>query len=123
MAGRVQHLQAQLAEDDRLAVVDAHRDPGGRAGAVHHRHRAEPLGEATRRREVIGVGVGVDDEADAQAVARRQAEVAIDLAHLGIDQRAGAGVGAADQVRLASSRGDLLEDHSRPPGLRDLPAH
>ena len=116
VAGRVQHLQAQLAEDDRLAVVDAHRDPGRRAGAVHHGHRAELLGEPARRREVVGVGVGVDDEADAQAVARRQREVAIDLAHLGIDQRAGAGVGAADEVRLAAPGGDLLEDHSRPPG-------
>ena len=115
VAGRVQHLQAQLAEDDRLAVVDAHRDPRRRAGAVHHGHRAELSGEPARRREVIGVGVGVDDEADAQAIARGQAKVAIDLAHLGVDQRAGAGVGAADQVRLAASGGDLLEDHSRPP--------
>ena len=66
---------------------------------------------------MIGVGVGVDDEADAQAVARRQAEVAVDLARLGIDQRAGAGVGAADQVRLAAAGGDLLEDHGAIPSL------
>ena len=70
---------------------------------------------AARRREVIGVGVGVDDEADAQAVARRQAEVAVDLARFGIDQRAGTGVGAADEVRLASAGGDLLEDHGAIP--------
>ena len=61
------------------------------------------------------MGVRVDDEADAQAITRRQSQVAIDLARFGVDERAGAGVGAADQVRLAPAGGDLLEDHVRPP--------
>jgi hypothetical protein len=111
-------LQAQLADDDRLAVVDAHRDRRRRAGAVHDGHRAEPLGDAGRGREMIGVGVRVDDEADAQPFARCQAEVAVDLADFGIDEGAGARVGTADEVRLAASGGDLLEDHSRPPSDR-----
>ena len=47
--------------------------------------------------------------------ARRQREVAVDLAQLRIDQRRRAGLVAADEVGLAPAGGDLLEDHDRVP--------
>ena len=58
VAGRVQHLQAQLAEDDRLAVVDAHRRsraPGWR-GASPSSRRAARRGGATPRSDRRGCG-------------------------------------------------------------------
>jgi len=108
---RVQHAQAQLADDEHLAVIDLHIDPRGRGGAVHHRRRLEAARQLARGREMIGVGVRVDDEAHAQTLARGEGQVAIDLADLGIDQRGGAGVAAAHQVGLAAAGRDLLEDH------------
>ena len=54
-------------------------------------------------REVIGVRVGVDQVTDAQAVARGEAQIAVDLADLRIDQRGRAGVGAAEEIRLAAA--------------------
>ena len=100
--GGVQHPQAQLADDDALAVVDAQVDERRRALAVHDHRHAELPRQALAAGEVIGVGVGVEHVVDAQPLARRQRQVAFDLAALRVDHDAGAGVGAADQVRLAA---------------------
>jgi hypothetical protein len=53
--------------------------------------------------------VRVDDVVDAQAIARGEGEVSIDLAELGIDERGGARTLAADEVGLTTAGGDLLE--------------
>ena len=57
------------------------------------------------------MGVAVDQEADRQPVLRGPRQGAVGLADLGIDQRGLAGVGAAQQVTLAATSGDLLEEH------------
>ena len=82
--------------------------------AVHDDGHAEPQPELGVRREVVGVRVRVDEIMDAQPVAGRAREVTVDLPQLGIDQHCRAGVGAADEIRLAPARGDLLEDHRLP---------
>ena len=115
---RVQHLQPQVAHDQQLAVVEAHADERRRARAVHDHRHVEPSCELARAREVIGVGVRVDQVADPQALARRERDVAVDLAQLGIDDRRGAGVGVADEVGLATAGCDLLEDHGGAPSVR-----
>src|SRR2546426_7581537 len=63
---------------------------------------------------MVGMRVRVDDEVDAQPVARGLRQVAVDLARLGVDQRGGAALAAADEVGLAASGGNLLEDHGGP---------
>ena len=78
---------------------------------MHDGQRAEAVCQLASGREVIGVRVRVDDEANAQRVARRQRQVAVDLTDLGIDHRPGARVGTAQQVRLATTGGNPFEDH------------
>jgi hypothetical protein len=64
---------------------------------------------------VIGMGVGVDDIVDADARSRRQREIMVDLTDFRVDQRGDARVGAADQIGLTATRGNLLENHSASP--------
>lgn len=52
-------------------------------------------------REMIGMGVGVDEMADAQAVTGGQGEIAVDLAECRVDPGRGAGLLAADQAGTA----------------------
>ena len=53
---------------------------------MRYHRRAERLRNLLGRREMIGMRVGVDHIENAQAFARGDRLVAIDLAHLGIDQ-------------------------------------
>ena len=82
---------------------------------IAREHIDASLREQAIGREMIGMRVRVDEVADAQAVACRQREVAVDLAHLGVDQRRGAARFAADEIGLATAGGDLFEDHVVPP--------
>ncbi len=109
----MQHPQPQLSHGQHLAVVEAHVHERRRARAMHHHRYGEPSRELPRPGEVVGMRVRVDQVPDPQAVPRRERDVAVDLAQLRIDQRARAGVGAADEVGLAAAGGDLLEDHCR----------
>ena len=72
------------------------------------------LAELARGREVICMGMRVDDVMDPHAVAHRRDLIAVDLVNLGIDQRRGTSFLAADQIGLAAAGRDLLEDHACP---------
>jgi hypothetical protein len=96
--GRLHHLQAQLAHDDRLAVLDPQIHERSDAAPVHHDGQAELAGERARGREVIGVGVRVDDIPEAKPLLGGQRQVAIDLVELGIHHQRGARLLAADYI-------------------------
>ena len=106
-----EHAQSQIADKDHFPVVDAHLDERRAALPMHDHWDFEPPREFLRRREVIRVRVRIDQEADPHPVLVSEREIAVDLRDLGIDQRGGAGRVAPDEVRLASTGGNLLEDH------------
>jgi hypothetical protein len=107
----VDRLQAQLSDmiispsPIRMSTKGA-----GTRSVHHHRHASLPR-ELPGRREMVGVGVGVDQVADAQAVTGGERNIVVDLADFRIDQRrtAATGLAAADQVRLAAASGDLFD--------------
>jgi hypothetical protein len=115
MAGGVQRLQPHPANPQNLAIGQAEIGIGrGRQRVCHHRcaqFQAQLLG----RREMVGMGVGVQHIANAQALARRQAKIIVRLLQVGVDQHGGMAVAAAQKVRLASAGGDLLENHAASP--------
>ena len=86
-------------------------DIAGTAHRVHRDRRSGALADAARRGEVIGVGVGFDHVAQRQPFAGDKAESTVDLAQRRVDHRAGAALGAADQVGAAPLVGDGMEDH------------
>src|SRR4249919_1755450 len=53
----------------------------------------------------------IDQVMDAQALASRQRQVAVDQTDLGIDQRRGAAICATNEVRPAAAGAQLLKDH------------
>jgi len=67
--------------------------------------------ELARGGEVIGVGVGLDDVVDADALLGGKREIAIDLIQRRIDEQAGARLLAADQIRQAAAGAHLFEEH------------
>ena len=111
MSWRVQHAQSQISDQQHLAIVDAHVHERRATLAMHDHRDLEPSREFLRRREMVRMGVRVDQEMNPQPVPRREREVAIDLRDLRVDQRARAAGIAPDEVRLASTGGNLLEDH------------
>ena len=111
MAGRVQRLDADVADDQHVAVVEAHVGIRRHAVAMHHRRDAEALLDLARGREMVGMGVGVDDVAQPQPFAREQPDIAVELAQRRVDQHGGAFAGTAEQIGLAAAGGDLVEDH------------
>ena len=114
-AAIVNDLHAQLADHQQLAVVDADVDLGRRTFTMHDDRHAKLLRELSAGRKMVGMGVGVDDVAQTQGVTGGQSKIAVDLTHLGIDHRGGAGVGATDQVGLAAAGCDLLKNHLESP--------
>ena len=105
MAGRVERPDTDVADDQHVAVVEAHVGIGRHAVTMHHRGDAEALLDLARGREMIGVGVGVDDVAQPQALARQQPDIAVDLAQRRVDQHGGAFAGTAEQIGLAAAGG------------------
>ena len=92
-------MQPQLPEHHHLAVVDPHVHERRRTRAVHHDGHAELSRELAGRREMVGVRVRVDEVANAQAVARGEREVVVDLADSG-------SISAAAQVSAQPMRYD-----------------
>src|ERR1700734_546636 len=84
-----------------------------RTRAVHDDRRVELIRELPRRGEMISMRMRVDEITKAQTMTRRQCDVAVDLAELGINQRCGAGFLAADQVGAATPAGNGLKYHER----------
>ncbi len=78
---------------------------------------AEALLHFERRRKVIGMGVGVDEVADAHAMLCRQPEIMIDKAGSRIDERRAARFGAGHEPGLAAPAGDAFEQHGVFPRL------
>ncbi len=115
MAGRVQRLQTQPADDQQFPALQAQIDEGRRARAMHHHRHPELASELLGCGEMIRVRVRIDEIADAQAVTRGERDVAVDLAELRINQCRGASLLAANHVRPASAGGDRLEKHSMAP--------
>jgi hypothetical protein len=111
VAGRVHHLQAQAPEHQHLTVADAHVHEGRGTRSVHHDRHGQLPCQLPGCREMVGVGVGVDQVTDAQAITRGERKVVVDLADFRIDQRCRAGVLAADKIGLAAASGDLFENH------------
>jgi hypothetical protein len=102
VARRIQHLQSQLPDRQHFAVVQTQIHERGRTRAVHHDRDTELSGELVCGGEVIGVGVGIDEIPDAQTVPRRQCEVGVNVADLGIDQRGNRRFIATHQIRLTA---------------------
>jgi hypothetical protein len=108
---RVQHANAQLADDQRLAIVDAHVCKRRGAEPMHDDRRVQLPPELARSREVIGVGVGLGDVVDSHPTLGRERDVAIELVEVRVDDHAGARDVVADQIRQTSAGTDLLEQH------------
>jgi hypothetical protein len=104
--------QAQCADDNQLAVIEAHVDERCRAPVVHRDRHTQLAANLLRGREMIRVGVGIDDVMYAQSMSGSERKVTVDLADLGVDQGPDASVGAPDQIRLTASRCDLLKKHA-----------
>src|SRR6266403_4566185 len=78
-------------------------------------------GKLLSGREMIRVGMRVDEVMDAQAVARSHRGITIDETDFRIDEDGRTAVAAADQIGLATASAEPLEDHSRPPSRRSEP--
>jgi len=111
----VKGLQPQISHHQQIPVVELEIGIGRGTFAMGHDRRAQQPAELLRRGEMVGMGVGVDDIADAQSVLQRERAIPVDLADLRVDERARERLRTAQQIGLASACGDLLEDHRCPP--------
>jgi len=107
----MQRVQSQLANGEHLTVLELQIHIRGRTQGMHDDLRTQLLRELLRSREVIRVGMGIDEVPDAQSVLGCQRDIALDLAEFGIDHRRGAGFFASDQIRPAPSRSHCFKDH------------
>jgi hypothetical protein len=110
-----------LAHREQVAVIEPEAGERRRALMVHHHRDAQCLAQLLRGRKMIGMGMGIDDVMDAHARLGGQREIMVDLTDFGIDQRGNARIRAADEIGLASARGDLLENHGPLLGSRHAP--
>ena len=78
MARCMHRLQPQLAGDQHVAIVQSQGGVGRGARLVHHHRRVEPAADLAAAGKMVGVGVGVDDVAQLQAVLADQAAVFVD---------------------------------------------
>ena len=104
-------MQAQLSDDDHLAITDPHVHKGRRTRSVHHHRLTQLPRELPGRREMIGVSMSVDQVADTQTVSGSERNVVVNLADFRIDQRRRASLAAADKIGLTSTCCNLFEDH------------
>ncbi len=109
--GRVQHAEAELADQQGVAVFHPQIDEGGRAVPVHHDGQIQLPPELAGGAKVVRVGVGVDQVARAQPLLGEQRQIPVDLVELGIDDDGGPGLLAPHDVRETAAAAHLLEDH------------
>jgi hypothetical protein len=107
--------QAQVTDPQHVAVLHAQIRKWRRAVAMHHDRDAERFAQLVRRREMVGVGMSVDDVSQSESVASDPAPVPVDQSYLRIDEDGGAGFLAADEIGLAPTLRELLENHRAPP--------
>jgi hypothetical protein len=105
------YVDSQLTEYDGFAVSQSQVDKRRRVRVVHGDRYIEPVRQLASCGEVVGVGVCIDCITDTQSVARGEREVAIDLTELRVNQCGCAALCAADEIRPATTRGYLLEQH------------
>ena len=103
MPRRMHHLHAQATDEKHIAVVQAHVHEWRRTLAMHHDGYPKLPRELACGRKVVGVRVRINQVMNAQTVARRNAEVAIDLTDLRINHDCRARVAAAEQIGLATA--------------------
>ena len=103
--------QAQIADDEHVAIVKPHVGMGRGAEAVHDDGHAEDARQLPPGREMIGMSVGVDDVADMHPMPVGEPDIMIDLAQLRIDEHGGMCALAAHKIGLAPAGRDLLENH------------
>src|SRR3989442_888483 len=127
-AARSRSCNAALKRRSKPIVEPAVAEPlmieGEASGPVSEDRRVRRGGEVAVARDVVGVGVRLDDVRDLQALAPRQSQIFVDTVAARIDDDGLAGLAAADQVREAPGLlvQDLLEDHPGPILCQDLSA-
>ncbi len=113
----VPRLQPHAADPKDFAVRQA--KVGVRRGTetVHDDRGIQHFAQFAAGRKMIRVRMRVDQVADADARPRGQSDVMIDLLQGRIDQDRRMCFGTSQKVGLAAPRGNLLEDHGRPPPI------
>src|SRR5207247_6059237 len=116
VARGVRDLQSDVPDAKLVAVAEPLMIEGEASGPVSEDRRVRRGGEVAVARDVVGVGVRLDDVRDLQALAPRQSQIFVDAVAARIDDDGLAGLAAADQVREAPGLlvQDLLEDHPGP---------
>lgn len=112
---RLDHPDVAVADIDDVTLGKGFEiEPHGCARS-HPQACVRPLGEVTRSGGMVSVNVGVDDVSDSKTVPLSDGNVLGWLA-LGIDDRANAPAGTADQVRSAGPLfvKELPKDHYSP---------
>ena len=112
MTRRVQRLQPQLADDQHFAVVQPQVDKGRRAGAVHDHRHVQLARQLLGGREMVRMGMGVDQIADAQAIPRGQrADSGRSGSSSGSISAAAQDLLAADQIGAAAPGSHCFQNH------------
>jgi hypothetical protein len=117
-----QDSKAKVADDEGLAVLHPQIHEGRGAALVHHDRESQLLAQLARGREVIGVGVRVEEVAHAESLLRRQRHIAVGRVQLGIDDDRTARLLAANQIRKAAPPPHLFEDHGASSPIATHPA-
>jgi hypothetical protein len=107
MSRGVEDAHAHSAHDQELAIVDTHVGGRRRCEPVRDDPSTELAGQLSRRGEVVGVGVGVDDVADAETLLTRERHVAVERVEGWIDDRPDTGGFAAHDVGETAARSHL----------------
>src|ERR1700752_2379751 len=106
-------LEAPAADHELVAVAHVLMLEGDTGGAMDEDRRPHRLGQIAVARDVVGMGVRLEDVADREALLGGEAEILGHAVTAGIDHEGLPGLATADQVREAARLfvEDLLEDH------------
>jgi hypothetical protein len=111
VAGGVQHLEPLLADDQRFAIIDMDIHEGCRAGPMHDDRQVKLRGQLAAGREVVGVGVRIEDVAHLHAVLAGAGQISVDEVDFRIDQQRHGALLAAHQIGQAATIVELFENH------------
>lgn len=114
VAGCRHGLDAEVADDQQIAIIEADIHKGRRRQVAHHHLRVQRLADLARRGEVICMRVRVDRVADGEAMFRGEAAIALDGADFRVDNSGNVRFGASEQVGAAAADFDGFEDHALP---------
>ena len=111
MAGRRDRMDAQVADDQHVAIVEPEIDEGRGGEMAHDYLSIERLADLARRGEMVSVSVCVDGIPDGEAVLCGDAAITLDGADLGVDDGGDVGLRAAENVRAAAADFDGFQYH------------